>query len=67
MLQVEKVCEHCSITLNRNAVHGDVSALSPGGVRVGAPAMTTRGCSTGDFQKIADFLDRCCKIALKVW
>ena len=28
-------------------------------------AMTTRGCSTADFQKIADFLDRCCKIALK--
>eukprot|EP00913_Durusdinium_trenchii_P007102 g6679.t1 len=28
--------------------------------------MTTRGCSTADFQKIADFLDRCCKIALKV-
>jgi len=64
--KVEKVCEHCSITLNRNAVHGDVSALSPGGVRVGAPAMTTRGCTTADFQKIADFLDRCCKIALKV-
>ena len=56
--KVEKVCEQCSITLNRNAVHGDVSALSPGGVRVGAPAMTTRGCTTADFEKIADFLDR---------
>ena len=32
-----------------------------------AEAMTTRGCSTADFQKIADFLDRCCKIALKAW
>merc|ERR1712006_46252 len=42
--KVEKVCEICSISLNRNAVHGDASALSPGGVRVGAPAMTTRGC-----------------------
>ena len=30
-------------------------------------AMTTRGCTTADFQKIADFLDRCCKIALKAW
>eukprot|EP00438_Fugacium_kawagutii_P014828 Skav234802 [mRNA] locus=scaffold69:330573:338076:+ [translate_table: standard] len=28
--------------------------------------MTTRGCTTADFQKIAEFLDRCCKIALKV-
>ena len=46
--------EAASITLNRNAVHGDASALSPGGVRVGAPAMTTRGCTqedTWDFMK----------------
>mmetsp|Transcript_5811 Transcript_5811/g.18465 ORF Transcript_5811/g.18465 Transcript_5811/m.18465 type:complete len:201 (-) Transcript_5811:214-816(-) len=64
--KVEKVCEHASITLNRNCVHGDASALSPGGVRVGAPAMTTRGCGAEDFKKIAGFLDRCVKIALKV-
>merc|ERR1719356_710489 len=64
--KVEKVCEVCSISLNRNAVHGDASALSPGGVRIGTPAMTTRGCTTEDFKKIADFLDRCCQIALKI-
>jgi len=64
--KLEKVCDLCSITLNRNAVHGDASALSPGGVRIGAPAMTTRGCSTADFEKIAEFLDRCCQICLKV-
>jgi len=64
--KVEKVCECASISLNRNAVHGDVSALSPGGVRIGTPAMTTRGCGTQEFEKIAEFLDRCCQIALKV-
>merc|ERR1712031_30739 len=64
--KVEKVCEAASISLNRNAVHGDVSALSPGGVRIGAPAMTTRGCTEDHFKKIAGFLDRCCQIALKV-
>merc|ERR1719277_2335620 len=64
--KVEKVCELASISLNRNAVHGDASALSPGGVRIGSPAMTTRGCTTDDFKKIAEFLDRCCQIALKV-
>merc|ERR1712147_452216 len=64
--KVEKVCELCSISLNRNAVHGDASALSPGGVRIGAPAMTTRGCTREDFKKIALFLDRCCQIALQV-
>jgi glycine hydroxymethyltransferase len=64
--KVEKVCECASISLNRNAVHGDASALSPGGVRIGSPAMTTRGCSAEDFKKIGEFLDRCCQIALKV-
>merc|ERR1712232_55110 len=64
--KVEKVCEAASISLNRNAVHGDASALSPGGVRIGSPAMTTRGCTEEDFKKIGEFLDRCCQIALAV-
>merc|ERR1711981_1280838 len=64
--KVEKVCEAASISLNRNAVHGDASALSPGGVRIGAPAMMTRGCTKADFEKIAEFLHRCCQIAVKV-
>merc|ERR1711933_198514 len=64
--KLEKVCECTSISLNRNAVHGDASALSPGGVRIGSPAMTTRGCTADDFKKIAEFLDRCCQIALQV-
>merc|ERR1711976_1066811 len=64
--KVEKVCEYASISLNRNTVAGDASALSPGGVRIGSPAMTTRGCGPEEFKKIAEFLDRCCQIALKV-
>merc|ERR1711998_620233 len=64
--KVEKVCEAASISLNRNAVHGDASALSPGGVRVGAPAMTTRGCTPAHFKQIAEFLDRVIKISLKI-
>merc|ERR1712113_1374984 len=64
--KLEKVCEEASISLNRNAVHGDASALSPGGVRIGSPAMTTRGCRAEEFKKIAEFLDRCCQIAVKI-
>merc|ERR1712039_365975 len=64
--KVEKVCEAASISLNRNCVHGDPSALSPGGVRIGTPAMTTRGFGTEDFKKVADMLDRCCQIAQQV-
>merc|ERR1712187_834243 len=64
--KVEKVCEAASISLNRNCVHGDASALSPGGVRIGTPAMTTRGLKEGGFIKIAEFLDRCVQISLQV-
>merc|ERR1712139_297253 len=64
--KVEKACEAASISLNRNAVHGDASALSPGGVRVGTPSMTTRGCNQDDFKKIAEFLHRAVQIALKI-
>merc|ERR1712070_604084 len=51
--KVEKVCDAASISLNRNCVHGDASALSPGGVRIGAPSMTTRGCNEEHFVQIA--------------
>merc|ERR1711933_602341 len=64
--KVEKVCEAASISLNRNAVHGDASALSPGGVRIGAPAMTTRGCGVEGFKKIAEFLERALQITLQI-
>merc|ERR1719373_1102022 len=64
--KVEKVCDAVSISLNRNCVHGDSSALAPGGVRIGAPSMTTRGCKEEQFQKIAEFLDRVIQIALKI-
>jgi len=64
--KVEKVCDAVSISLNRNCVHGDVSALSPGGVRIGAPSMTTRGCTQEHFGKIAEFLDRVVQISLQI-
>merc|ERR1712117_448140 len=64
--KLEKVCEAASISLNRNAVHGDASALSPGGVRIGTPAMTTRGLKEDGFVKIAEFLDRVLQISLQI-
>merc|ERR1712137_67628 len=64
--KVEKVCDAVSISLNRNCVHGDASALSPGGVRIGTPSMTTRGCNEEHWAKVAEFLDRVVQICLKI-
>jgi glycine hydroxymethyltransferase len=64
--KMQTVCDHCSITLNKNAVLGDRSALTPGGVRVGACALTTRGLKEADFRQVADFLHAAVQAALKI-
>ena len=38
------MCEAANITVNKNAVPGDTSAMNPGGVRIGSSSMTSRGC-----------------------
>ena len=63
--KVDKILEEVSITANKNSLHGDVSAMNPGGVRLGTPALTTRGLDEADFEKVAEFLHRGCEIALK--
>ncbi|XP_042038906.1 serine hydroxymethyltransferase 3, chloroplastic-like [Salvia splendens] len=54
--RVEKILDMASITLNKNSVPGDKSALVPGGIRIGSPAMTTRGFSEKEFVAVADFI-----------
>jgi len=62
----EKMCDHVCITLNKNCVPGDRSAVTPGGVRIGAPALTTRKLVESDFEKVGDFLDKALKLALSI-
>ena len=54
--KVEKACEEVHITLNKNTIIGDKSALNPGGVRIGTPAVTTRGYTEGDMKYVGKFL-----------
>ncbi|KAE8666609.1 hypothetical protein F3Y22_tig00112495pilonHSYRG00008 [Hibiscus syriacus] len=56
----------CHITLNKTAIFGDNGAISPGGVRIGTPAMTSRGCLESDFETMADFLYRAAQITSAV-
>ena len=50
--KVEYVLEQAAVSVNKNSVPGDKSALSPGGIRVGTPAMTSRGMVEADFEKV---------------
>jgi glycine hydroxymethyltransferase len=64
--KVEKLCELCNISLNKNTVYGDKSALSPSGIRIGSSSLTTRGLKEKDFRKIAIFLHEIIKLALEI-
>lgn len=62
--RVERVLELAHIAANKNTVPGDVSAMVPGGLRMGSPALTSRGFVEKDFDQVADFVDRSVKIAV---
>jgi len=64
--RVESVCNQVFITLNKNSVPSDTSALVPGGVRLGAPALTSRGFVENDFKKVVDLIDEAVEIARAV-
>jgi glycine hydroxymethyltransferase len=63
---IEKLLEQSGISVNKNAVYGDVSALVPGGVRLGTSCLTTRQFSEDDFKKVVEFLDRGVKIGIEI-
>ncbi|DAZ99881.1 TPA: hypothetical protein N0F65_008624 [Lagenidium giganteum] len=55
--RVEFLLENANMVVNKNTVPGDKSAFVPGGMRLGAPALTTRGCTEEDFVQVARFID----------
>lgn len=55
---MEKAADLCGVTVNKNSVYGDTSALTPGGVRLGSAALTSRGLKEADFEQVAEFLHR---------
>ncbi len=55
----EIALDEAGITVNKNAVpNDDKPPLITSGIRVGTPAMTTRGLKESDMQTIADFIDK---------
>ena len=56
--RVERVLELVNVASNKNTVPGDKSAMKPGGLRMGTPAMTTRGLLPDDFVRVAEIVDR---------
>ncbi|KAI1086481.1 serine hydroxymethyltransferase [Rostrohypoxylon terebratum] len=61
--RIEAVLEQINIACNKNATPGDKSALTPFGIRIGTPAMTSRGFGEQDFERVAGYIDESIKIA----
>lgn len=64
--KLEKACDEVHITLNKNTIIGDKSAVTPGGVRIGTPAVTTRGYLEQDMREVGRFLDELIKLSVGV-
>ncbi|CAG2116921.1 unnamed protein product, partial [Medioppia subpectinata] len=64
--RAERVLEEISIACNKNTVPGDKSALNPGGIRLGTPALTTRGLNESDIEKVVDYIDEGLKLAQEI-
>lgn len=64
--RAEQVCNRTSISLNKNTCPGDKSAMTPGGLRLGAPALTSRGFLEKDFEQVVEFFHRAIQIAGQV-
>ena len=52
-LEAEKLLEKAGIIANRNSLPGDTSPFKPSGVRLGTPALTTRGLREGEMKTVA--------------
>lgn len=64
--RVERVMELVNMAANKNTIPGDVSAMTPGGIRMGTPALTTRGFTEEDFEQVGIFFDRSIHIAKSI-
>ena len=55
--ELQNRCDEVYITLNKNAVPGDArSPFVTSGVRIGTPAVTTRGLKEADMEKVAELV-----------
>ncbi len=60
--EAEKVLDKIGLTLNKNSIADDpLPPFRPSGIRLGTPAITTRGMKEADMTKIADWMEKAIK------
>lgn len=57
--KAEETLGKCHITINKNTVPNETrSPFVTSGIRIGTPAVTTRGLNTDDMRRIAEYIDK---------
>lgn len=60
--EVSDILESVNITLNKNSIPNDQrKPWDPSGVRIGTPAITTRGMEEKDMETVAEYIDKALK------
>jgi glycine hydroxymethyltransferase len=60
--EVEEVLDKVGLNLNKNSIPDDpLPAFKPSGIRLGTPAITTRGLKEKDMEKVAEWMLRAIK------
>jgi glycine hydroxymethyltransferase len=55
--QAEEVLDRCGITVNKNMIpYDERKPMDPSGIRIGTPAVTTRGMGAGEMRRIAAWM-----------
>ncbi|KII68027.1 Serine hydroxymethyltransferase 3, chloroplastic [Thelohanellus kitauei] len=62
----EKALELVNISVNKNACPKDSSVLNPSGIRIGTPALTTRGLAAQDMIHVIDLMDECLQLTSSI-
>ena len=62
--KAELILEEIGISVNKNTVPGDKSAMNPSGIRFGTPPLSTRGVQPEHIKNIVGFIGK--KHALKI-
>ena len=56
--QAESALDKAGITVNKNMIPDDPrSPMDPSGIRLGTPALTTRGMKEAEMEQIANWID----------